>query len=197
MIVENQVRRTKGCGSVSPRGSVLIGSFLYFVAEDAGSRDAGSYRRNSGDHSDARPNENVHPSAAESIAEEADLLDVDNWDDVPSQQQQQPLVPPNVNPYGQQQAYGQAPPYLPQQQPVHQNAMVPAANQPQAYPGAPPMPQYSQQQQAPPPPQQQQQQQQYPAAQQDPWATPGQQQQQPFPLHTAPQPYQPPQQMGF
>ena len=129
------------------------------------------------------------PSADESEpAVEEDLLDVNNWNDVPTQ------GPPMSSPYDQQPppgAYGAPPPqqqypypgqpqqYTSQsypsqspQQPGQQHAMVPFAGPPSGYPGAPPPPQ--QQYGAPPPQQQygaeawsgQPQQQQYPPQQQ-------------------------------
>jgi hypothetical protein len=95
-------------------------------------------------------------SAEESVdAGEADLLDVNNWDDVPQQK------PPMSSPYGQQPtvaAYGapgpaypyaappqQYPPQPPMQPSGYANAMVPFAGAPSGYPGAPP-PQPPQQQ---------------------------------------------------
>jgi len=97
-------------------------------------------------------------ASGESVAEEADLLDVENWDDVPSmtssqhQQMTQSAFPgaappghapspyavaPGAYPPAQQQYATQQPPQ--QGNPYHQGAMVPVAGQ-QAYPGAPPVP---------------------------------------------------------
>ena len=111
------------------------------------------------------------PSADESeAAVEEDLLDMNNWNDVPSQgppmsspSDQQPPSgvygappPPQQYPYSAQpQQYPpQAFPVQSPQQQGHQNAMVPFAGAPSGYPGAPPppQPQYG----APQPPPQQQ-----------------------------------------
>jgi hypothetical protein len=122
------------------------------------------------------------PSGDESLVSEKDLLDVDNWDEVPLQQDQQSYAsgPPNA-------AYGGG---YPAQQLAYENAMVPANGPPQAYPGAPMSPQQQQQYQQQPPfqPQQppqpqfsqpypQQQPYQQPGAPEDPWAAPQQGQQ--------------------
>jgi hypothetical protein len=143
-------------------------------------------------------------SGAESLAEEADLLDVENWDDVPSQsvysgvdafntptkapaqEYQPPPYPQQPYGYPQQTAYQQPPP--PQQQPhspqyanpygsgyVPPNAMV-AVGAPTSYPGAPPMPHGSPQ----PPPMVQPQHPSYPP---DPWGPPPPSQQPTYKQH--------------
>lgn len=172
-------------------------------------------------HRDGRSQESEQQTASVESppAVEEDLLDVNNWDDVPTAQPQQVMYGgqpiPAMSPYGippqqqqqQQQFYQQSSPQQQQQQQYappqgqyshqtgYQNAMVPLANPPLAYPGAPPPPAAYQDapsptaayqgayQGAPPAPQQ--------AYGADPWA--GQQPQYaPQQAFTAPPPYQSP-----
>jgi hypothetical protein len=146
------------------------------------------------------------PQAGASVASdpgaEADLLDVDNWDDVPLQD------PPTPSSYA---GYpSEANPQYAQQSSPYGNAIVPVVGGGQSYPGAPPPPQqyqqqqqqqYQQQYQQPPSPQQYQQQpppQQYQQAPQQQYQQPPQQQYQ----QQQPQQYQeyqqpPPQQQQY
>lgn len=119
---------------------------------------AGQYGQQNG-HDQQQSGGNMPPvggSVASDPGAEADLLDVDNWDDVPLQD---PPATPSGGGFGGYPAQVQ----YPQQSSPYANAMVPVVGGAPSYPGAPPPPQQYQQQQQqyqqPPSPQQYQQQQ--------------------------------------
>ena len=98
------------------------------------------------------PPEQSESTEAATPAEEPDLLDVNNWDDVVVEPQQGPVVsPPGAAPFGYPpqpppQSYDPASnPYgagaMAPQQLSYATAMVPVSGPPQGYPGAPPPPQ--------------------------------------------------------
>jgi len=150
--------------------SVLYFNFLLILHPIDDDYNRGDYPRD-GDHEESPPpptHNGTVPKGGDSAADEKDLLDLDNWDDVPGQG---PPGQPGSNPYQQggppppQSPYQQGPPLSPyqqggplpgpspypqgnlggyppqqqQQEPNYAGAIVPT-QAPTSYPGAPPYP---------------------------------------------------------
>jgi len=146
--------RATGAVRQRPQGKCLPSNALHLsnvlcTDDRQGPSDGDGYRN---DHDDGRgynerrdyDNAPRQQEVQDEPAEEADLLNMDDWNDIPqeaTQPQYDPtayaMAPPNANPFAAQQ-----PPngYSQQPHPHYQGAIVPVAAAPQPYPGAPPQP---------------------------------------------------------